>query len=1493
MATNDSKNEASLKINAEVSDAELIALIKRLKDTSTVLKTLATRTNSSTAAFVKFDKALKDVVKVVDRANKRGESLTRIVKDLTKEARLGQTAFGNYSKALYNTNTRTTTLLRNMRSLVRVMEKLQKLAGAGINIRGYGVSSYGSGSGGGTGGTGGGTGGSRRTAAPQTPEDEAAQLRREQERYAERYLAAWRREAAYLRRMNRAQAQAAREYANLRMAGQREQRDIEAIQLRNLRAIHAMANRDNRARIRAERDLARLQRQAALRSQRNVQRFWRDFDNNFRAIQRITTQGARFANSISNFNNNVIQGTIRTTELLWRTGYRTIFVLGSLIRGAGQFINVLTRASRVLWNFGQSIATIATGAIKSAYQGIMQLSMSIGRTLVTYLRQAYTWLTRVSLVLVGLASAVIGKAIQAFASFEQQIKNTGTVLGLLGNQLKYAESWLIKIATTMAQHSSKSAKDIADSFYELASAGLTLREVGPVATASLALAEGAAGDLRETAETLMATMQGMRIPFDQAARVANVFAESIARSPATLHKLTESMRYAAPIAGTFGLSVEETVGALQALFNVGLTGEMAGTGFRQFLLRLTSPVRKTIDILKTYGITMDQVNVSQRGLIPVIRTLAEAQISATDLTRIFQARALTAASAFMAQSHAIGAYVAEVTNTNTAFRLQYQQLQTLQGQWKIFTSIVEAAQITFGEAARSGLMSFVTMLQSLVKTLINTNVLTSLGSSVGKLVGAVAGTLSNTLPVILTVINYLSTSVEQLAGSITKLINAIAKDLVEVISLGGLQEITAIFQNFGQVVLTNLQGIFTLIKSLVQNKVLSTLTTIFSNFYHILVSIGVAVAQNLLTNFDKLVGILTAVTQRIIPIVIRLAQGLINLLQPKNISAFFDVLLTGWEYIAEVAVIASSVFSQLLQSGILKQLIVLLGQIAVAGATLLAKFFDALITRAPAVLSGLRSIATMGLQVFATLLQTILYLANPETIQKFVGLVQQMLGALQRLIVSAASIIQNAFDLINRYLPVAITLFEIIISRIPQVLQSLLDRLPRIVSGILNFIRVIVEAVVTGIAMIMPYVPGIIDTLNKVNDMLNRLLGTFGALKAIVIVVATGLLLPLITSFINFVISIIRGFTALRRGFLSFMTVMRQIFPWLQGGFRAIGGWILRFINFIFGGIGRLIPALSGGLSAALVALGAWLTGICISIGTAIAEAIIAAAAAIGAPVALILAGLAAIGLALWALIANWSTIVAMWEELCASLADFWDDFVDHIINGTKKVRREINGMKNDMNPSARGSVFGVVPSGIQNLSNAVTPSAQDRKRWSDRSERKAERDRARDARKAAADARQEQIAQSQAAWNAWAEDIKRKMATALESITRGFAGDLSSMRSAIVPSTLSLPPLGNMFPLSNNAQGFNPAVMPNYLAPQTAVKAPPRNIVGMPLNITDAQVIQRKIHPNATAAGAVINLSLQVPNAGDVAAAAGRMVERALNAQLNSQRRSEVWQSQ
>ncbi|WP_176736462.1 phage tail tape measure protein [Oligoflexus tunisiensis] len=153
------------------------------------------------------------------------------------------------------------------------------------------------------------------------------------------------------------------------------------------------------------------------------------------------------------------------------------------------------------------------------------------------------------------------------------------------------------------------AKEVAEAYNELATAGYRTNDMIAIMPSMLALSESSMTSLARTAEITSEVLQGFRIDVSEMARVGDALTAAYSSSASSLESLGEMLKYAAAPAVDVGSSLEQTLAASSILHNTGIKGSMAGTSMRAIFLRMAKPPKELKRILDAMDIsTVDKDN---------------------------------------------------------------------------------------------------------------------------------------------------------------------------------------------------------------------------------------------------------------------------------------------------------------------------------------------------------------------------------------------------------------------------------------------------------------------------------------------------------------------------------------------------------------------------------------------------------------------------------------------------------------------------------------------------------------------------------------------------------------------------------------------------------------------------------------------------------------------------------------------------------------------
>lgn len=287
----------------------------------------------------------------------------------------------------------------------------------------------------------------------------------------------------------------------------------------------------------------------------------------------------------------------------------------------------------------------------------------------------------------------VGRLVSETAAFEQSLLGLQVVSGATASQLKQLEEQSRSLGAT----SIFSAKQASDAQNFLAMAGFSVNEVLEATPGLLELAAAGSMDLASAADLASNVLGGMQLQVSELGRVNDVLAAAASGSNTNIRQLGEAMSYAAPIAATAGISIEETAAAIGVLSDAGLQASRAGTGLLGLVRQLSNITPQATEALAGYGLTAKDVNIEQNGLLDVLLKLQEANINTKDSFEVFGSEAGVAANILAAGAIRVNEFTGELELAEgTARRAALVLGSGLEGAMKSFGSAVGESTLQLG-----------------------------------------------------------------------------------------------------------------------------------------------------------------------------------------------------------------------------------------------------------------------------------------------------------------------------------------------------------------------------------------------------------------------------------------------------------------------------------------------------------------------------------------------------------------------------------------------------------------------------------------------------------------------------------------------------------------------------------------------------------------------------------------------------------------------------
>ncbi|MFN4091634.1 MAG: phage tail tape measure protein [Brevundimonas sp.] len=233
---------------------------------------------------------------------------------------------------------------------------------------------------------------------------------------------------------------------------------------------------------------------------------------------------------------------------------------------------------------------------------------------------------------VGYQTVQLEKALSTLQAISRatdtQMAQLGETIFSVGRNTGYTNTELSQAATVLAQ------------------AGYSAQQVSKVLPdiANLALASGSAID--DTAPLVSSVLTIFEKGMGESSYVVDVLTQALNGSKLSLEQFSLGIQYAGNIAADSGITFEEMAATLGAVSNAGIrSGSTLGTGFRAMLQELQAPSEGFLQFLETNKLTLEDINVRTRGLIPVLETLKQAGLDSQAALGVFDVRAASFYSA--------------------------------------------------------------------------------------------------------------------------------------------------------------------------------------------------------------------------------------------------------------------------------------------------------------------------------------------------------------------------------------------------------------------------------------------------------------------------------------------------------------------------------------------------------------------------------------------------------------------------------------------------------------------------------------------------------------------------------------------------------------------------------------------------------------------------------------------------------------------------------
>jgi len=293
------------------------------------------------------------------------------------------------------------------------------------------------------------------------------------------------------------------------------------------------------------------------------------------------------------------------------------------------------------------------------------------------------------------ATAVLGKVVKTFAGFEQTMANVKAVSGSTAEEMAKLSASARELGAT----TKFSAQEAGDGLLFLARAGFKSYEAIEALPAVLDLAAAAGIGLGAAADVASNVSAQFGILPQDIGRVADALVKVSNSANTDVSQLGEALKFVGPIAGSLGITLENTASAIGILGNAGIQGGQAGTNLRGILAALLKPTGAAQNAIKGLGLTLADLKPSKdNDFSDIFEKLADKSLTAAAAVEIFGRRNAPAALIAAANAAEIRKQTEETIAAAGAARLAAGVMSdTLSGAFLSLKSAVEEVFLTIGD----------------------------------------------------------------------------------------------------------------------------------------------------------------------------------------------------------------------------------------------------------------------------------------------------------------------------------------------------------------------------------------------------------------------------------------------------------------------------------------------------------------------------------------------------------------------------------------------------------------------------------------------------------------------------------------------------------------------------------------------------------------------------------------------------------------------------
>ena len=231
---------------------------------------------------------------------------------------------------------------------------------------------------------------------------------------------------------------------------------------------------------------------------------------------------------------------------------------------------------------------------------------------------------------------LLGKATEVGKSFEKQMSGVKAI----SNSTREEMLALTNKAKEMGATTVFTSQDAGKAMEYMAMAGWKTKDMLSGIEGVMNLASASGEELAVVSDIVTGNLAAFGLKAEQAGRFADVLAMASTNSKTNVSMMGEALKYAAPIAGSLGYSIEDTSFAIGLMANNNIQASQAGTQLKNILSTVATGVELTGKSFGKMNIKATNADGSMRALSDVLTDLRDGFGKMTEQEQVLNSKNL-------------------------------------------------------------------------------------------------------------------------------------------------------------------------------------------------------------------------------------------------------------------------------------------------------------------------------------------------------------------------------------------------------------------------------------------------------------------------------------------------------------------------------------------------------------------------------------------------------------------------------------------------------------------------------------------------------------------------------------------------------------------------------------------------------------------------------------------------------------------------------------